>query len=96
MSSTGSVTRWIDQLEVGDLAAAQPLWDRYFHRLVELARRKLGAKPRVTDGEDVALSAFDSFCRGLKDGRFRASGPRQPLEAAGRSHRAQDVPCAPR
>ena len=70
MSSEGSITRWIDQLQAGDLAAAQPLWERYFHRLVELARRKLGAKPRGADGEDVALSAFDSFCRGLKRGRF--------------------------
>ena len=70
MSSSGSITRWIDQLQAGDLAAAQPLWERYFHLLVELARRKLGAKPRAADEEDVALSAFDSFCRGLKHGRF--------------------------
>ena len=70
MSSDGSITRWIDQLQAGDLAAAQPLWERYFHLLVELARRKLGAKPGVADEEDVALSAFDSFCRGLKRGRF--------------------------
>jgi DNA-directed RNA polymerase specialized sigma24 family protein len=70
MSSEGSITRWIDLLQAGDLAAAQPLWERYFHLLVELARRKLGAKPRVADEEDVALSAFDSFCRGLKRGRF--------------------------
>jgi RNA polymerase sigma factor (sigma-70 family) len=70
MSSEGSITRWIDQLQAGDLAAAQPLWERYFHLLVELARRKLGAKPRGGDEEDVALSAFDSFCQGLKRGRF--------------------------
>jgi DNA-directed RNA polymerase specialized sigma24 family protein len=70
MSSEGSITRWIDQLQAGDLAAAQPLWERYFHLLVELARRKLGAMPRVADEEDVALSAFDSFCRGLKAGRY--------------------------
>jgi DNA-directed RNA polymerase specialized sigma24 family protein len=70
MSSAGSITRWIDRLQAGDPAAAQPLWEHYFHRLVDLARRKLGAKPRVADQEDVALSAFDSFCRGLKRGRF--------------------------
>ena len=70
MVADGSITRWIDQLQAGDLAAAQPLWERYFHLLVELARRKLGAKPRGADEEDVALSAFDSFCRGLKRGRF--------------------------
>jgi DNA-directed RNA polymerase specialized sigma24 family protein len=71
MTSEGSVTRWIDQLQAGDLAAAQPLWERYFQLLVELARRKLlGAKAHAADEEDVALSAFDSFCRGLKRGRF--------------------------
>ena len=71
MASEGSVTRWIDQLQAGDLAAAQPLWERYFQLLVELARRKLlGAKTHSADEEDVALSAFDSFCRGVKRGRF--------------------------
>jgi hypothetical protein len=38
MAPEGSVTRWIDQLQAGDLAAAQPLWERYFQLLVELAR----------------------------------------------------------
>jgi DNA-directed RNA polymerase specialized sigma24 family protein len=71
MSSEGSITRWIGMLQAGDAKAAQPLWERYFRHLVELARRKLlGARPRGADEEDVALSAFDSFCRGLKRGRF--------------------------
>lgn len=70
MSTDGSITRWIGQLQAGDLAAAQPIWERYFQLLVDLARRKLSAKPRVQDEEDVALSAFDSFCRGLTRGRF--------------------------
>ncbi|MGV3654395.1 MAG: leucine--tRNA ligase, partial [Noviherbaspirillum sp.] len=33
----GSITRWMGDLQAGDLAAAQPLWDRYFDRLVRLA-----------------------------------------------------------
>jgi DNA-directed RNA polymerase specialized sigma24 family protein len=71
MASEDSVTRWIDQLQAGDLAAAQPLWERFFPQLVELARSKLlGAKTHGADEEDVALSAFDSFCRGVKRGRF--------------------------
>ena len=71
MSSDGSITRWIGQLQAGDPAAAQPLWEHYFRHLVELARRKLhGARPQIADEEDIALSAFDSFCRGLKRGRF--------------------------
>jgi DNA-directed RNA polymerase specialized sigma24 family protein len=71
MSSGGSITRWIGELQAGDPEAARPLWEHYFQHLVELARRKLlGACPRVADEEDIALSAFDSFCRGLKRGRF--------------------------
>src|SRR5207249_6675395 len=60
-----SVSAWIDRLKDGDPAAAQPLWERYFGRLVGLARDRLrGAARRAADEEDVALSAFDSFCRG--------------------------------
>jgi DNA-directed RNA polymerase specialized sigma24 family protein len=46
-------------------------WNRYFERLVGLARSKLrGAPGRAADEEDVALSAFESFCRGAEQGRF--------------------------
>jgi DNA-directed RNA polymerase specialized sigma24 family protein len=66
-----SVTQWIGQLKAGDPEAAQKLWERYFRRLVGLARKKLGAAPRrAADEEDVALSAFDSFCRGAEHDRF--------------------------
>jgi DNA-directed RNA polymerase specialized sigma24 family protein len=65
------VTHWIGQLKTGDDAAAGRLWQRYFQRLVALAREKLRGVPRAAaDEEDVALSAFDSFCRGAKHGRF--------------------------
>jgi DNA-directed RNA polymerase specialized sigma24 family protein len=69
----GSVTRWIGDLKSGGDAAAQRLWERYFERLVRLARKKLrnARRPRtVEDEEDAALSAFDSFCRGVDRGRF--------------------------
>jgi hypothetical protein len=45
-SFTGSVSRWIAQLKAGDHAAAEGLWDRYFRRLVTLARRQLRGRPR--------------------------------------------------
>lgn len=71
MSSPGSVTNWIALLKAGDHLAAQQLWDRYFERLVRLARKSLQNIPRrEADEEDVALSAFASFCRGAKQGRF--------------------------
>ena len=30
--SHGSITHWLGALKAGDLAAAQPLWERYFQR----------------------------------------------------------------
>ena len=80
MSSEGSVTHWLDRLRAGDHAAAQPLWERYFRQMVQLARQRLRGRPgRVADEEDVALSAFDSFCRGAEQGRFPQLSDRDNL-----------------
>jgi DNA-directed RNA polymerase specialized sigma24 family protein len=66
-----SVSVWIENLKAGQTAGAQQLWELYFQRLVGLARKKLQGAPRAAaDEEDVALSAFDSFCRGAEAGRF--------------------------
>jgi DNA-directed RNA polymerase specialized sigma24 family protein len=71
MVPEGSVTRWLVPLQEGDPAAVQQLWQRYFLTLVQLARHRLRqAPPRGADEEDVALSAFDSFCRNAEEGRF--------------------------
>ena len=71
MPSVGSVTALIEHLRADDHEAAQPLWERYYPRLVGLARERLRGTPRrAADEEDVALSAFDSFCRGVEQGRF--------------------------
>src|SRR5262245_5769209 len=71
MTSHGSVTGWMGRARQGDDHAAGQLWQRYFHQLVSLARGALkGAPRRAADEEDVALSAFDSFCRGAEQGRF--------------------------
>jgi RNA polymerase sigma factor (sigma-70 family) len=67
----GSVTFWIDGLKAGDTAAVQELWQRYFTTLVRLARAALRDAPQAAeDAEDAALSAFDSFCAGVAQGRF--------------------------
>jgi DNA-directed RNA polymerase specialized sigma24 family protein len=72
MSAEGSVSDWIGRLQAGDRGATEPLWERYFQRLVRLARAKLqGAPRRAADEEDVALSAFHSFCRAAEQGRFQ-------------------------
>ena len=71
MSPNGSVSRLLGELQAGNEAAVQPLWERYFSRLVMLARQKLrSGPPRAADEEDVALSAFATFCRNAEQGRF--------------------------
>jgi DNA-directed RNA polymerase specialized sigma24 family protein len=80
MSTAGSVTHWIAQLKTGDHSAAQHLWEGYYHRLIERARQKLaGTRRRAADEEDVVLSAFDSFCRGVQHGRLPRLHDRQDL-----------------
>jgi RNA polymerase sigma factor (sigma-70 family) len=79
---SGSVTHWIGALKGGDLDAAQPLWERYFARLVRLAQTRLRARlaPGASeDEEDAALSAFDSFCRAAAEGRFPRLDDRDDL-----------------
>jgi len=71
MDSQSSVTYWIGRLKAGDRAAVQQLWERYFDRLVRLARNRLGSGPRrMADEEAVALSAFHSFCVRVEQGKF--------------------------
>ena len=77
---SNSVNQLIANLEKGDADAAQRLWDRYFDQLVIFARKRLGATPRhVKDEEDVALSVFDSFCRGARAGRLAGLKDRHEL-----------------
>jgi DNA-directed RNA polymerase specialized sigma24 family protein len=69
--SDETVTDWIAALKSGDERAAREMWARYFGRVADLARAKMGAAPRrVADEEDVALSVFDSLCEGAARGRF--------------------------
>jgi DNA-directed RNA polymerase specialized sigma24 family protein len=78
----GSITGWIAGMKRGEPTAAQPLWERYFARMVELARARLRAAPRRdagSDEEDAALSAFDSLCAGLARGRFPQVADRDDL-----------------
>src|SRR5260370_13955086 len=80
MSSDASVTGWIGQLKAGNHEAAQQLWNTYFQQLVRLARARLRGFPRrAVDEEDVALTAFDSFCRGAANGRFPKLSDRNEL-----------------
>jgi DNA-directed RNA polymerase specialized sigma24 family protein len=81
----GSISRLLivitgsdDRAVVDD--AVRALWERYFDRLVRLARRRLRHAPSAMhDEEDVALSAIKSFCRRAADGRFPRLADRRDL-----------------
>jgi DNA-directed RNA polymerase specialized sigma24 family protein len=80
MSSDGSITHWIREIQDGNQQVAQELWERYFSKLVQLARVELrGAKRQMADEEDVAISVFDSFCRAAENGRFPDLADRDSL-----------------
>jgi DNA-directed RNA polymerase specialized sigma24 family protein len=71
VQSDSSVMRWLERLESGDNLAAERLWNSYFARLVQLANSRLqGRYRKVVDAEDIALSAFHSFCRGVESNKF--------------------------
>jgi RNA polymerase sigma factor (sigma-70 family) len=71
VSSSEPITVWIAQLKEGEHAAVQLLLERYFQRLVQLARARLRGQPALAGyDEDVALSAFKSLCLGAERGRF--------------------------
>lgn len=78
--SQDSVTQWLDGLKVGSDTAAEKIWTGYFDQLLRLARSKLRTAPRrVADEEDVAISAFESFCQGVAVGRFPRLDDRHDL-----------------
>ena len=72
MSHEDSVTEWMEALQHNDDQAAHKLWERYFQRLVRLARRQLNKTPPrgAYDEEDIALSVFNDFCLAAQDGKF--------------------------
>jgi DNA-directed RNA polymerase specialized sigma24 family protein len=80
VSDDASVSNWLDGLRAGDGDDIQRLWERYFQKLVALARGKLPARTRREfDEEDVALSAFHSFCERAGRGQFPQLADRNDL-----------------
>ena len=80
MSTTPSVSCWIEQLKRGDEEATGRLWQRFYQRLVGLAVRKLGDCPRrVADEEDVVVVAFATFVRRAREGHFPSLRDRDDL-----------------
>jgi DNA-directed RNA polymerase specialized sigma24 family protein len=80
VSKGESVTQWLHGIKVGEGADIQRLWDRYFRRLVRLAGAKLPSHcRRAFDEEDVAISAFQSFCDRAGQGQFPQLNGRDDL-----------------
>ena len=73
-----SITGWFHALRDGDDAAAEQLWNRYFHRLTGFARTQLANSP-VYDEEDLAVSVFDALCQATRDGRYENVENREEL-----------------
>ena len=73
MVSSGSVTLWIDRLQAGDPDAAQQLWERYFRRLVGLARHKLQGRPRAAADEEDVAQELRQFLPGRRRGPLPAT-----------------------
>ena len=71
MNIDESVTDWINGLRQGRDESAQQLWERYYTQLVRIAGARIPRNVRRDfDEEDIALSAFDSLCRGVRRDRF--------------------------
>jgi DNA-directed RNA polymerase specialized sigma24 family protein len=82
MSSIGSVSVWIQQLQAGEESALGKLHARYWPFVVGLARRKLGGMPRrALDEEDTAQQAFWSFYKSLRAGGLPQLSNRSQLLA---------------
>lgn len=71
MSNYDTVTMWLGELKQGNREPVRMLLERYLHRLVALAEKRLQSLPHLAGyGEDVALSALKSLCLGVERGRF--------------------------
>jgi len=75
-----SIAAWLLGARAGESAAAQEIWQRYFARLVQLAREKLPAHvKRAFDEEDVAHSALRCFLHGIAQDRYPQLSDRHGL-----------------
>lgn len=67
--SSGDVSLWVAAIQRGEREAVEKLWEYCFPSLLRYSRSKLPAHlRRVLDEEDVAISAFKSFCFRAADG----------------------------
>ncbi|MDO4630503.1 MAG: ECF-type sigma factor [Planctomycetia bacterium] len=71
MDYSVTMTNWVKCLGTGEAAATERLFRDYFDRLISLAVHKMHGLNQVSrSGEDIALSAVNSLCMGLRENRI--------------------------
>ena len=66
-----SMSLVVRAVKLGDEDAVRHIWERYFPEIVRLAgQRMTNERNGLADGEDVAISAMESFFRAARKGRF--------------------------
>jgi RNA polymerase sigma factor (sigma-70 family) len=73
MAEPSSITDLLERIAAGDDDAVATLWQQYFPDLVRAADDRMRQSPRAgraENGEDVALSAIESFCCAMRRKKF--------------------------
>jgi len=80
MEDNEPITLWIDQMRQGDDESVRLIWENFVDRLLIVAKNKLQAANRSSyDEEDAVLSAFKSFCAGVRRGQYPQLRDREDL-----------------
>jgi hypothetical protein len=75
-----SVSGLIERLKRDDSQTASELWQRFFDRLLSLARARLRGSPdHSIDEHDNLISVFERFFQAVKENRFARLNDRDDL-----------------
>ena len=79
--SSKPITEWVRALREENSSAATELWHSFRDRLESVAKNALVRLPHAItfDEEDVALSAFYTFCSHVREGKFTSLANREEL-----------------
>jgi hypothetical protein len=67
----GSISHWLCMLKCGQQHAAEPIWDRYYKKLVSIASQRLRENPdRSIDGEDIVQSSCKNVFSSILNGKY--------------------------
>jgi DNA-directed RNA polymerase specialized sigma24 family protein len=75
----GSITALFREVRAGDSLAARRLWERYFPRLHQLARKILSGRELPLGAEDAVQTAFFRFLRRVECNQVSTNANRDDL-----------------